>query len=65
MSDAVDISQEQSDIFLNNTLANRPSFNGESLEECLLCGEEIPEKRRKLGNVKHCVECKSHLERHK
>lgn len=65
MSDPVDIAQEQSDLFLNNTIANRPSFIGDSLEECILCGEEIPEKRRKLGNVQHCVECKSYLERNK
>lgn len=33
-------------------------FIGESLEFCENCGDDIPEVRRRLGNVKLCVHCK-------
>lgn len=34
-------------------------FVGVSLHECEDCGSEIPENRRKLGNVKLCIQCKT------
>lgn len=63
MSDNIDFAQEQSDIFLQKAINSRPSFNGDSLKECILCGDDIPEKRRMIGNIKHCIEFKTHLER--
>ena len=37
---------------------------GESSPNCIRCGEEIPERRRKaLKGVKHCVSCQSEIER--
>lgn len=40
-------------------------FDGESNKECDECGEEIPEKRRKLGNVKLCIDCATDFEKRK
>jgi len=37
---------------------------GESLEDCEVCGEEIPEKRRAaLPGVRTCVACQSERDR--
>lgn len=62
MSKDIDLAQEVTDLFLEKTLNNRVSFVGDSLYECDECGDAIPEKRRKLGNVKYCIECQSNLE---
>jgi phage/conjugal plasmid C-4 type zinc finger TraR family protein len=37
---------------------------GPSLINCVECGDEIPEQRRKLvAGCQHCIECKTALER--
>ncbi len=37
---------------------------GESLEYCALCGEDIPEKRRKaLPGVRLCIDCQAERDR--
>lgn len=39
--------------------------SGESLEDCEVCGEEIPKKRRAaLPGVRTCVACQSTRDRH-
>ncbi len=36
----------------------KPSmFEGESSTHCKECGDSIPERRRKNGNIHHCVSC--------
>lgn len=47
---------------LETVLDNRVKFEGESLEECELCGNDIPEKRQKLGGVTTCIDCQSKIE---
>ncbi|MGI0120260.1 TraR/DksA family transcriptional regulator [Zooshikella sp. RANM57] len=50
----------------NNEIAllNRKRFEGDSLEICEDCGNEIPEKRRLLlPGISTCVECASIRER--
>ena len=39
---------------------------GESNLYCAndICGEEIPENRRKMKGVKFCIECQSFMEKH-
>lgn len=44
-------------------LMNRVTFNEKSLDECLLCGNEIPVERKKTGSIKHCIECAKILEK--
>ena len=53
-----DIANDSHDKMRSIILSNRVTFEGESETHCEECGEEIPEKRRKLGGVKMCVDCK-------
>lgn len=40
--------------------------SGQSLEECEVCGDEIPEKRRlALLGVRTCIACQSRRDRHR
>lgn len=57
-----DIASKYEQHVIENALANREKFEGESLEECVLCGNDIPEERRKTGGVTHCVDCKARIE---
>lgn len=44
--------------------AARPKKTGASLFECLECGDEIPEGRRKAEpGCEYCVECQSWLDK--
>ena len=44
----------------------RPRDSGESMKQCLDCGEEIQEARRKAQpGCKRCVECQEFHERRK
>lgn len=61
----VDFSDTASDLEterLNQSLANRAVFDGESEHECIHCGNEIPQQRRSLGNVKLCIDCQTAVE---
>lgn len=62
MADMVDLAQECIPNIEHKLNAISSMFIGESNKECDECGEEIPEKRRKLGNVKLCVHCANDLE---
>lgn len=37
-------------------------FNSDSLRECMDCGADIPEGRRKLQGVKRCIGCQQEFE---
>lgn len=51
---------------LANQLAKGRAFSGESLFECVDCGEEIPEGRRKaVPGCMRCVTCEASHERAK
>lgn len=47
---------------IETALSQRVRFEGESLEECVKCGGDIPLKRQKLGGVTMCIDCQSILE---
>ncbi|WP_373866478.1 TraR/DksA C4-type zinc finger protein [Acinetobacter bereziniae] len=47
---------------LQEKIAARAQFQGESEHECIYCGNEIPQQRRALGNVKLCIDCQTAVE---
>lgn len=64
MADLADIAQEQAEAMA--ALTTKPSqFDRPSRTDCIECGEDIPEKRQKLGGVIRCFECQNTLERKK
>lgn len=63
MADMVDLAQECIPNIQEKIKQINAMFDGESNKECDECGEEIPEVRRKLGNVKLCVDCATDLEK--
>lgn len=63
MADMVDIAQDCIPNIQKEIDKIQSMFIGESNTECEECGEEIPERRRKLGNVKLCVDCANDLEK--
>lgn len=58
MTDLIDKAQESADYLLQQEIAKRCRFEGESEKECIECGEEIPERRRALGGVKSALNVK-------
>lgn len=64
MTDIVDSANELMEKSVDSQLQEISAlFDGQSLHECEMCGEKIPEARRKLGNVRLCVACKREQER--
>ncbi|PXY93060.1 TraR/DksA family transcriptional regulator [Gilliamella apis] len=60
MRDIVDQANDLAQLELDNLLANRQTFAGESAKDCIGCGEPIPEKRRQLlKGCQLCVDCQS------
>ncbi len=60
MRDIVDQANDLAQLELDNLLANRQTFAGESAKDCIECGEPIPEKRRQLlKGCQLCVNCQS------
>lgn len=60
MTDLMDWVNEQNELHLKIALKNRPKVQGlYSAVECEVCGNEIPEERRKaIPGVSLCIECK-------
>ena len=57
VNDQIDISTSEA---IARVRAATPQLVGESARECVECGEDIPENRRKaLPGVKLCVDCQS------
>lgn len=63
MSDIIDRANDQAQEELNRNLAKAQRFDMPSLAECVECGEDIPERRRRLGGVTRCIDCQSVIER--
>lgn len=67
MADDGDRSSEDEILFTRVSLANqaaRAQKTGESLRECLECGDEIPEGRRLAEpGCEYCVDCQSWLDK--
>ncbi|MHA4952219.1 TraR/DksA family transcriptional regulator [Acinetobacter pittii] len=62
MVDFADVADGLAEERIQQTLSQRPQFDGESEHECMNCGNEIPERRRALGNVKLCIDCQTAVE---
>lgn len=62
MADFADIASDLEEERLQQSLQNRAQFEGESEHECIYCGNEIPQQRRVLGNVKLCIDCQTAVE---
>ncbi|AYO54940.1 TraR/DksA C4-type zinc finger protein [Acinetobacter wuhouensis] len=62
MADFADTASEIEQECLQQALQNRAQFSAHSHFECDECGEEIPEQRRAIGGVTHCIECQTKLE---
>ncbi|BFM89292.1 TraR/DksA family transcriptional regulator [Acinetobacter baumannii] len=62
MADFADVASTLSEQDLDHALANIKHFDQVSNYECEDCGAEIPERRRALGNVKLCIDCKTAVE---
>ncbi len=57
VNEQIDISTEEA---IARVRAAAPQLRGESALECVECGEEIPENRRRaLPGVKLCVACQA------
>lgn len=63
MSDIIDRANDQAQEELNRNLAKAQRFDTPSLAECIECGEDIPERRQRLGGVTRCIDCQSVIER--
>lgn len=63
MADLADIVNELNEESMAFNLNHRTRFDEESKKECEECGLDIPEQRRKLGNVTRCFECQTQFER--
>lgn len=63
MSDIIDRANDQAQEELNRNLAKAQRFDTPSLAECVECGEDIPERRQRLGGVTRCIDCQSVIER--
>ncbi|EHS2596845.1 TraR/DksA C4-type zinc finger protein [Salmonella enterica] len=66
MADEIDRAQENYEGYLESLIEKKRyrASSSESLYYCRLCGERIPEERRKiLPGVKICFHCQSEKER--
>lgn len=61
MADEADIAQGLIPEVDASNISHRFTLPSEKF--CEECGEEIPELRRKLGGVTHCVYCQDFLEK--
>lgn len=58
MADIADVAQAQIDITTAAALSKTTAYSGESALYCFECGEQIPERRRKLiRGCQRCVDC--------
>lgn len=57
VNEQIEISTQEA---VDRVRASIPRLEGESAQECMECGEEIPAKRREaLPGVKLCIHCSS------
>lgn len=60
MADEIDIAHEREQSSIEEILARRVQYRGESAEACEDCGEIIPGERREgVPGVRTCVPCQS------
>ena len=58
-----ELAQRLQDERLQQAIDNRVQYQGESAEECNLCGDDIPQARRlAVPGCQHCVDCQTLME---
>ena len=64
MADIADRAQEVEELQREAALAGRTSFTGETADNCVECGVQIPSERQiALPGVQTCVMCAERIER--
>lgn len=63
MADVIDLASERIDAEMKARLRVLPTFNMPSLVECSECGDDMPQKRRAIGNIKRCIDCQDNHEK--
>lgn len=65
MADKIDEANEYAASAVEQALAGREQYHGESASHCIECDAEIPVMRqRMLPGVQYCVDCAEVRERH-
>ena len=64
IDNVVDKATDINDVVLKGLLSNPQDSESSLYCQNDMCGEEIPEGRRKLPGVKYCIDCQSFVERH-
>lgn len=62
VSDLADIANDLIEQRLTDSLASRHHVQTRSNFYCDGCGDDIPEQRRAIGSVTHCIECQNLIE---
>lgn len=63
MSDVIDRANDLAQESIDRSLAKAKRFDIPSLTECIDCGEDIPERRQRLGGVTRCIDCQNNIEK--
>lgn len=63
MADDIDRANDIAQESLERSLAKAKRFNAPSRTDCIECDTPIPEQRRRLGGVTHCIDCQTVKER--
>lgn len=61
--DEGDYAQKREAEMLADALARHKREPKQETEECVECGTEIPEERRKVGGIDTCIDCQADIER--
>lgn len=60
----VDNTVDVNEVVMQGLMASQSDVESNLYCENDICGEEIPEARRKLKGVKFCIDCQTMLEKH-
>lgn len=60
MADIVDLVMDSIEKSMSRMKTH--NFDGESSTHCEECDEKIPERRREVGNIHHCIGCQTVIE---
>ena len=62
--DIVDHAQDHEEAIRSRQIEHARGRQAEPVEDCIACGDEIPEERREaMPGVQRCIDCQSNKER--